>query len=170
LRKLAPLLLLSIIWLAIGWFASDLLTARRDTISLSAEQELVAKAQQILQQRYLPATELAATEPITAALVDAAIGGMLSWGGDRYADLYGPIASKRFLAGYDDNIGITNLRFDIIDGEKIVTEVPPNSAAAQAGIQVGDILLGTNEAHLHSSRVVMRRGFYCVAQQILSMS
>lgn len=146
LRKLAPLLLLSIIWLTIGWFAKDLLTVQHDTIALSAEQQLVVKAQQLLQKRYLPATALAASAPITEALVDAAIAGMLNWGGDRYADLYGPVASKRYLAGYDDNIGITNLRFDVIDGQKIVNEVPAGSAAAQAGVQVGDILLGTNEA------------------------
>lgn len=146
LRKLAPLLLSSLIWAAIGWFARGFLTVQHDALVLSPEEKLVVKAQQVLQHRYLVAADLTASEPITQALVDAAISGMLSWGGDRFADLYGPVATKRFLAGYEDNIGITNLHFDLIDGKRVVAEVPPDSAAAQAGVQVGDILLGTNEA------------------------
>ncbi|MEZ4682450.1 MAG: hypothetical protein R2932_50415 [Caldilineaceae bacterium] len=52
-----------------------------------------------MQQRYLTINPISATEPITQALVDAAISGMLQWVGDQFADLCGPIATKRLFTG-----------------------------------------------------------------------
>ncbi len=145
MRKLVPLILTSIIWVTIGWFAKDLLTISPG-LPLTPEQELVEKAQLLLQQRYFTSNHIAETKPITIALVDAAIDGMLKWGGDQFSDLYGPTATKRLFAGYEENIGITNLHFDVVDKQLVVTNVPPSGPAAKAGVQTGDILLGTNEA------------------------
>jgi carboxyl-terminal processing protease len=143
LRTIVPLIVVSILWGAIGWFANTLITG--PAMSLTPEQELVAKAQLVLQQHYLPVEPLSDSNAITQTLADAAISGMLEWGGDRFADLYGPIATQRFLAGYTENIGITNLNFDLKERQLVITGVPADGPAAAAGVQVGDILLGTNE-------------------------
>lgn len=144
LSKLVPLLVTSLIWFAIGWFAKDIWTGQMGTGELTPEQALVAKAQLLLQQRFWANPTVTAGQPITDALVDAAIGGMLAWGNDRYADLYGPEATKRYLAGYDDSIGITDVRFDIIEDQMVVRDVPPDGPAAAAGLKVGDIMLAVD--------------------------
>ncbi len=150
MSKLAPLLVTSIIWFAIGWFVKDIWVGQSSVNSLTPEQALVAKAQLLLQQRYLPSPTVQTQQPITDALVDAAIGGMLAWGGDRYADLYGPAATKRYLAGFEENIGITDVRFDIIEGQMVIRDVPPDGAAAAAGLKTGDILLAVDDEAFHS--------------------
>lgn len=143
LRTIISLIMVSILWGAIGWFANDLVTG--SAISLTPEQALVVKAQHVLQQRYLPIQPLTDSQTITQTLADAAISGMLTWGGDPFADLYGPIATQHFAAGYDGNIGVTDLDFNLIDGQWVVTGVSSNGPAAEAGIQPNDILLGTSE-------------------------
>jgi carboxyl-terminal processing protease len=143
LIKLLPLIFVSLIWFFIGWFSSGLFQPLSIQLStLPAEQQRVLKAYQLLESRQLLLHHPATRTPTPARLADAAISGMLVESQDKYADLYGPFATDRYRAGYASAIGMTDLRFDIIDGKRVVTEVPPESAAQVAGVAVGDILLG----------------------------
>ncbi len=109
------------------------------------------KAYQLLVDRQLLLNKTKNSTPISSQLADAAISAMLIWSQDKYADLYGPLTTERYLAGYASAVGNTDLRFDIVDGKRIVTEVPSDSAAEIAGVQVGDSLLGIDEFDISQS-------------------
>jgi len=108
-------------------------------------------AHHLLQGRQLLLDPSIAERSTPSSLANAAIAGMLVASDDKYADLYGPLTTERFLAGYASAIGVTGLSFDIVDGKRIVTKVPPESAAHLAGIEVGDLLLGLDEVDFSQS-------------------
>lgn len=142
--KILSLILVSLIWFGIGWFAHELAPTTTLLTRLPPEQLRVLKAQQILQSRKLLLEQSVAETAVPEAFAEAAIWGMLSWSKDPYAELYGPLATEHYRQSINDNFGVTDLHFDFTNGQMIVRDVPDGSPAAVAGIRPGDILLGVD--------------------------
>lgn len=142
MRRAFPLILISVIWFGIGWFSHELAPSTSLVAHLPPEQLRVLKAQQILQNRQLLLDRSTTEATIPAAFAEAAIEGMLVWSQDPHAELYGPLATERYRQSFDNDFGVTDLQFDEIDGQKIVTRISSGSPAEAAGIRAGDVLLG----------------------------
>jgi carboxyl-terminal processing protease len=71
----------------------------------------------------------------------AAIRGMLDTIDDPYAELIEPMAAHNFTSTFSGQTGVIGLYAENKAGQVIITIVFPNGPAAQAGLQVGDIIL-----------------------------
>lgn len=142
--KLLPLLLTSLIWFAIGWQLHSWRTADRAQATLLPAQARILKAQTLLLNHQLRAHDALTGTLAADALSEAAIDGMLAWSQDAHADLYGPAAAARYELDVKGLTGVPGYWFDIVDGEMVVTDVPADTPAATAGLQVGDILVSAD--------------------------
>ncbi len=142
--KITPLLLVSIIWLTIGWYLRDFVAKQRNQFVTAPAQQRILKAQNLLMTRQLrDDTRDVAISPAQAAS-EAAIDGMLKWSRDPYADLYGSLAAERFAADAAGATGVPGYWYDLIDGKFVVIDVEAGTGAEQAGLQKGDILLSAD--------------------------
>jgi len=128
------LLFVSIVWFLIGWLARDYLPGKQ-ALSLTAEQQLMLRAEQAITTLHYPTTEI---PPL--ALAHAAIRGMLQVMHDPYSALFPPTVSGRFQADFTGETGVPGLWFDIVDGQLVIVKVPAGRPADLAGLQVGDII------------------------------
>lgn len=140
MRKLLPLIFISLIWFGIGWFLHGILKSGFDLDRLSPAQQRVLKAQKILQERQFLLHTIEPQTERAEIYAEAAIAGMLTWSQDRHGDMVGPLATSRYQQGDKELNGITGLQFDIIEHQMVVVHMQPGSPAEAAGIEVGDIL------------------------------
>ncbi len=71
----------------------------------------------------------------------AAIRGMLATIDDPYAELIEPMAAQNFTSTFSGQTGVIGLYAENKAGQVAITIVFPNGPAAQAGLQVGDVIL-----------------------------
>ncbi len=123
------LLILSIVWFAIGWLIRDYnLTANQDVA-------LFAQARQELLDNF------ALDRPPANELTYAAVRGMVSQLDDPYAAFMEPAIASRFMADLAGEAGVIGLFPEKSNDEFVVTVVLLDGSAAQAGLQEGDVLL-----------------------------
>ena len=82
------------------------------------------------------------------ALSYAAVRGMLSTIQDPYAELIEPQAAQNFLNTFGGKTGVVGLYAMNKNKLMVITIVYPNGSAAQAGIQLGDVLLAIDGKNL----------------------
>ena len=146
LHKLFPLLLVSVVWFAMGWLAHGIAAEQQDPLTtLSADQQQILTAHNLLLTYQLKNLTEESRERITAqTLAEAAIDGMLRWSHDPYADQNGSAAAARFFTDTTTTTGVPGYSFDMIDGQMVVVEVMPDTSAKKVGVQVGDILVSAD--------------------------
>ncbi len=136
------LLFVSIIWFLIGWFTRNYLPGGPG-VNLTAEQQLLLRAQEAMTTRYYPALE-SLTEFSPQAVTQAAIRGMLQITHDPYNAFFPPTVSGKFQADFTGETGVPGLWFDIVEGQLVLVKVPEGRPADLAGLQVGDIIKGVD--------------------------
>lgn len=123
-------------WLALivgsfagGWLAHDVAKPAPDPALM-----LIDRAGQIISEEYYGEV------PSPRQLAYAAIRGMLSELGDKYATFFEPTAAAREGLSANGNDAVIGLRGEVRDGRFVVTDVTPGGPAARAGLQSGDII------------------------------
>ncbi len=120
--------LISLIWLVIGWTLRSQLISRQTTLDDQVKQII---------QRDFPG-EIPSDEALSAAAVQ----GMLSIVDDPFAVVVPPPSSLKFAADMAGETGVIGLVPSINEaGQMVIETVVSGSTADQAGVQVGDILL-----------------------------
>ncbi len=120
--------LISLIWLVIGWTLRSQLISRQTTLDDQVKQII---------QRDFPG-EI----PSDEALSVAAVQGMLSIVDDPFAVVVPPPSSLKFAADMAGETGVIGLVPSINEaGQMVIETVVSGSTADQAGVRVGDILL-----------------------------
>jgi len=162
-RKLIPLLIISLIWFAMGWQLHSWRSTALAPAPLAPAQARILKAQTLLLNHQLRGSNVPTGIQAADALSEAAIDGMLAWSQDAHADLYGPAAAARYELDVKGLTGVPGYWFEIVDGEMVVTDVPAGTPAAAAGLQVGDILVSAdgvifNEHNAGNEASFLQRG------------
>lgn len=120
--------LISLIWLAIGWILRSQLASRENT--------LVDEVHQVIKRDFPDDV------PSDDDLAFAAVQGMLEIIDDPFAVVIPPPSSLKFDADFAGETGIVGLVPGLNDaGQMIIDVVIEGSPADAAGVQVGDILL-----------------------------
>ncbi len=120
--------LISLIWLVIGWTLRSQLISRQTTLDDQVKQII---------QRDFPG-EIPSDEALSAAAVQ----GMLSIVDDPFAVVVPPPSSLKFAADMAGETGVIGLVPSINEaGQMVIETVVSGSTADQAGVRVGDILL-----------------------------
>ncbi len=81
----------------------------------------------------------------------AAIRGMIGSMDDPYAELIEPTAAQNFTSTFSGQTGVVGLYAENKGGQVVITIVFPNGPAANAGLQVGDVLLAIDGLILDKS-------------------
>lgn len=130
------LLLISIVWLLIGWVLHSFYSQSTTTIDVAPQANLIESARAIiLNQQFLT------TSVTTEELTYAAIRGMIAQTGDPKAVLFTPPVSQYYAEDLAGATGVSGVVFDVIDHKIVILDVPAGRPAAKAGIRVGDIIL-----------------------------
>jgi carboxyl-terminal processing protease len=122
-------LIVIIAWFAIGWILRGLLLPPIDQ-----ELALLGQAEQIM------AHESYGEAPPPRQMAYAAIKGMLNSLGDKYAAFFEPTIAVRYDIEARGEDAITGLRGEVQGNAFVITDVLPGEPAAEAGLEVGDII------------------------------
>lgn len=128
-RTRIQIAILLIAWFVIGWLARGWLQP-----PLNSEMQLVAQVgDAISAQAYGPL-------PATRDMTYAAIRGMLDSLNDKYAVFFDPLAAARDALSLQGEDAVIGLRGEMQANQFVVVAVLPDEPAAQAGLQIGDII------------------------------
>ena len=78
----------------------------------------------------------------------SAIRGMIDGIDDPYAELVEPEAARNFMDTFAGQTGVVGLYAEKIEDRVVISIVFPNGPAAQAGLQVGDVILAIDDVTL----------------------
>lgn len=138
LIKAGYFVLISLVWLSIGWILRSQFTFR--------ENRLVEEVRQIIQR------DFPGDIPNDEELSFAAVQGMLEIINDPYAVVIPPPISLKFDADFAGETGIVGLVPNINEsGQMYIETVIEGSTAEAAGVQVGDILLSIDEVPVNAA-------------------
>ena len=128
-RTRIQIAVLIIAWFAIGWLARGWLQP-----PLNSEMQLVAQAGDAIRaQAYGPL-------PAARDMTYAAIRGLLGSLNDKYAVFFDPPAAAHDALGLQGEDAVVGLSGEMQANRFVVVAVPPDAPAAQAGLQIGDII------------------------------
>jgi len=100
---------------------------------------LIDRAGQIISKEYYGEV------PTARELAYAAIRGMLSQLGDKYATFFEPTAAAREGLGANGNDAVIGMRGEVRDETFVVVDVLPGGPAARAGLQIGDVVQSVDD-------------------------
>jgi carboxyl-terminal processing protease len=117
-----------------GWLAHSLTQPVPDPALA-----LIDRAGQIISKEYYGEV------PTARELAYAAIRGMLSQLGDKYATFFEPTAAAREGLGANGNDAVIGMRGEVRDGIFVAVDVLPGGPAARAGLQIGDAVQSVDD-------------------------
>lgn len=118
-------ILLSVVWLVIGWLVHDL--------TLDPNIRLMRDA-----YRTLETSSLYGEGDILAR---AAVQGMVSSTGDHFAAVIEGVVIERYRIDYAGEAGMMGLHSEMVGDQFIALNILPGGAAEAVGLQVGDVLI-----------------------------
>jgi carboxyl-terminal processing protease len=122
------------LFLIVGAFAIGWLTRGFAQPAPDPDLALISRAGQIISEEYY------GEAPAPRQRAYAAIRGMLSQLGDKYATFFEPTAAAREGLSANSNDAVIGMRGEVRDGTFVVVDVLPDGPAAQAGLQIGDVI------------------------------
>ena len=128
-RKIGELLILSLIWLIIGW----VLHGQYANFLNSNEQDRLSRVLSTLQEKQFRFHRFSDEQ-----FVDEVILKMIELSEDPFATYIRPPLSDKFRGRLEESIGGVGIIYEQIDERIIIDEVAANGSASVAGIRVGD--------------------------------
>jgi carboxyl-terminal processing protease len=142
LIKAGTFVLISLVWLSIGWILRSQFAFR--------ENRLVEEVRQVIQR------DFPGDIPSDEELSFAAVQGMLEIINDPYAVVIPPPISLKFDADFAGETGIVGLVPNINEaGQMYIETVIEGSTAEAAGVQVGDILLSIDGVPVNAATTLI---------------
>jgi carboxyl-terminal processing protease len=102
------------------------------------EAQVLADAINVISARHLSSFQ-------DSTLWEAAIKGMVASLNDPYAELYTPEAADQYDEATTGNYSGVGMQITLLNDQVTVTAVFKKTPAAEAGLQVGDVIVGVNE-------------------------
>lgn len=132
LIDLSNLMILSVVWFAIGWFVHGRVTAQNPANSL------IEQIQATITENHVQKL------PSSQEMTYAALRGMIQKLDDPYAAFLEPKVAARFQADFEGDSGIVGLFSEKVDGKFVVSVVIPHGAAEEAGLREGDVIVSVD--------------------------